>query len=224
MVLAAENLGKSYTRGDETVVALEGASFRIEAGSFCALVGPSGSGKSTVLNLIAGFATPDDGRLSSDGNDLGKFSPGEWDRFRATTLGFVFQQFNLIPVLSAVENVELVMYLSNLSASARRERALTVLRSVGLAERLAHRPDQLSGGQQQRVAIARAIVNQPRLVLADEPTANLDGHTAMELIELMHDLCRTAGTTFLFATHDTRIIQRSDVRLDLEDGRLVNQP
>ncbi len=223
MILAAEQLSKTYRRGGEAVVAVDDATFGLEAGSFTALVGPSGSGKSTILNLIAGFDSPDRGRLLFEGEDLATYRSEEWDYFRGTTIGFVFQQFNLIPILSALENVEIALYFSELAAPERRERARAALVAVGLADRMAHRPDQLSGGQQQRVAVARAVVSQPRLILADEPTANLDGRTAIDLIHLMYELSRSAGTAFLFATHDTRIIERADARLGLVDGRLVGQ-
>lgn len=223
MVLVAEHLSKAYSRGGETVVAVADVSFELKPNSFTILMGPSGSGKSTILNLVAGLDRPDQGRLLFEGTDLATFKSEEWDRFRGTTIGFVFQQFNLIPVLSALENVEIALYFSELDGPERRERARAALVAVGLADRMAHRPDQLSGGQQQRVAVARAFVSRPRLILADEPTANLDGRSAIDLIHLMYELSRSAGTAFLFATHDTRIIERADTRLDLVDGQLVGQ-
>jgi len=219
--LEARGVSKLYdVRGVETW-ALRDISLAIAAGEFTALAGPSGSGKTTLLNLFGALDAPTRGEVAIDGRDLARLSRSELAALRLAKLGFVFQAFNLIPVLSARENVEFVMDLQGVPAPARRERALAMLAEVGLAELANKRPLEMSGGQQQRVAIARAIVSEPRVVLADEPTANLDSVTAGKLIDLMERLNRERGVTFLFSTHDPRVIERARRVVRLRDGGVV---
>ena len=219
--LQAEKVSKRYAvRGIETW-ALQGVTLAIEPGEFIALAGPSGSGKTTLLNLFGALDAPTSGAVSLDGQDLALLSRSQLAALRLAKLGFVFQAFNLIPVLSALENVEFVMELQGAAKAPRRERARAVLADVGLAELADKRPLEMSGGQQQRVAIARAIVSEPRVVLADEPTANLDSVTAGKLIDLMERLNRERGVTFLFSTHDPRVIERARRVVRLRDGSVV---
>jgi putative ABC transport system ATP-binding protein len=219
--LEARDVTKRYAvRGIETL-ALGGVSLAIESGEFVALAGPSGSGKTTLLNLFGALDAPTSGLVALDGQDLATLSRSELAALRLAKLGFVFQAFNLIPVLSARENVEFVMELQGVAAAERRSRALAMLAEVGLAELADKRPLEMSGGQQQRVAIARAIVSEPRVVLADEPTANLDSVTAAKLIDLMEQLNRERGVTFLFSTHDAQVIERARRVVRLRDGRVV---
>ena len=215
-------LSKSYWRGVVEVPVLADVSLEIRAGEFVALQGPSGSGKSTLLNLIAGLDRPTRGSLRIDGRELSEFGERELDRWRNRSIGFVFQFYNLMPVLSALENVEIPLLISDLDADVRRDRCEAALRIVGLGHRLEHRPGELSGGEQQRVAIARALVNDPLLVLADEPTGDLDGQSAEEVLSLMQLLNRRAGTTFVMVTHDPRAAARAERRVHLEKGRLVD--
>ncbi len=220
-MLEARAVGKIYTvRGVETQ-ALEGVSLCVEAGEFTVLAGPSGSGKTTLLNLFGALDAPTSGTVHIDGQDLAELSRAELARLRLAKLGFVFQAFNLIPVLSARENVEFVMELQGVSSRERRERALAILAEVGLAELAEKRPLEMSGGQQQRVAVARAIVSRPRVVLADEPTANLDSQTAGRLVELMGLLNHEHGVTFLFSTHDPLVIGKAHRVVRLHDGRVA---
>jgi putative ABC transport system ATP-binding protein len=219
--LAAKDVVKRYSvRGIETL-ALRGVTLTIDPGEFTALAGPSGSGKTTLLNLFGALDAPTSGTITLDGEDLAGFSRSELAAVRLAKLGFVFQAFNLIPVLSARENVEFVMELQGVPAAARRERALAMLSEVGLAELADKRPLEMSGGQQQRVAIARAIVSEPRVVLADEPTANLDSVTAGKLIDSMERLNRERGVTFLFSTHDPMVIERARRVVRLRDGAVA---
>jgi putative ABC transport system ATP-binding protein len=222
-VLEAIGLTKTYnTRGIETA-ALRGLSLRVEEGEFSALAGPSGSGKTTLLNILGALDTPDEGSVTLDGQCLTDLSSAELADLRLHKLGFVFQAYNLIPVLSARENVEFVMELRGVAAPERRRRALEVLAEVGLADMEGKRPLEMSGGQQQRVAVARAIVTQPRLVLADEPTANLDSDTATKLIELMLQLNCEHGVSFLFSTHDPLVMQAARRVVRLRDGAIVGE-
>jgi putative ABC transport system ATP-binding protein len=206
------------------VKALQSLSFEIEAGSFLAFVGPSGSGKTTLLNLIGCLDKPTSGNLEVAGYDVVQMARREAAEFRGQNIGFIFQSFNLIPVLTAFENVEypLVM-VQELPAVERRNRVLKLLNAVGMLEQKGHLPEQLSGGQKQRVAIARALVTQPKLVLADEPTANLDHETAYMILRLMKQMRDHFGTTFIFSTHDTRIIGEAEIIYSLEDGRLLQR-
>ena len=207
--VTVRDVSKSYRLGKLSVSALARVSLTVEAGEFLAVAGPSGSGKTTLLNLISCLDTPTSGEILIDGESVSRLSPGRRADLRARKLGFIFQTFNLIPVLTAYENVEYPLLIHRRGGDvATRVRA--ALEQVGLADRARHRPPELSGGQQQRVAIARALVGQPALVLADEPTANLDSRTGHDIIELMRRLNREHGTTFVFSTHDPRIMQAAD--------------
>jgi putative ABC transport system ATP-binding protein len=200
--------------------ALDGVDLDVQAGEFSALAGPSGSGKTTLLNLIGALDAPTAGTIRVDGDDLGTLDADALARVRLEKLGFVFQAYNLIPVLSARENVEFVMELQGIAPPERLERALAVLEEVGLRDLADKRPLEMSGGQQQRVAVARAIASRPRLVLADEPTANLDSTTAANLLELMGELNRVHGITFLFSTHDPMVMEAASRVVRLVDGRI----
>jgi len=220
-MLEARGVSKVYdTRGVETV-ALRGVDLAIEGGEFTALAGPSGSGKTTLLNLFGGLDAPTEGVVVLDGDDLGSLTSSQLAEERLRKLGFVFQAYNLIPVFSARENVEFVMELQGVSPSERRRRAMAILEEVGLGDLADKRPLEMSGGQQQRVAVARAIVSQPRVVLADEPTANLDSKTAGTLLDLMEELNREHGVTFVFSTHDPMVIEKARRTVRLRDGAVV---
>ena len=209
-----------YTRGGEEIRALDGLDLEVPEGGFYALMGPSGSGKSTLLNMVGGLDRPDRGSLRVAGADLESMSSAELAEWRAESVGFVFQGFNLIPVLSAVENVELPLLLAPLSRSERKRHAATALELVGLADRASHRPDQLSGGQQQRVAIARAIATDPRLILADEPTGDLDRVSADQVLDLLVRLNEELGKTILMVTHDPRAAERAHRVVHLDKGEV----
>jgi putative ABC transport system ATP-binding protein len=217
-LVEVHDVSKTYRLGELPVAALAGVSLRLEAGEFVAVAGPSGSGKTTLLNLIGCLDTPTAGEIQIDGQSVSRLSSGARADLRARKLGFIFQTFNLIPVLTAFENVEYPLLLTRRRGDLR-QRVRRALEQVGLAERARHRPPELSGGQQQRVAIARALVTDPVLVLADEPTANLDSRTGHEIVELMRQLNRDRGTTFLFSTHDARIMTVADRVLEISDGR-----
>jgi putative ABC transport system ATP-binding protein len=204
------------------VSALDQASLRVCAGEFLAISGPSGSGKSTLLNLIGCIDKPTAGRILVDGVDTSSLSAGRMTALRREKIGFVFQTFNLIPVFTAAENVEFPLLVQGIGAGERKKRVAGALESVGLSARAHHRPDLLSGGERQRVAVARAIVHRPALVLADEPTANLDTKNATQLIDLMHDLNRRLGLTFIFSTHDQRLLEHTDRIVKLCDGQVVS--
>ncbi len=220
-VVEAKNVSKLYAvRGIETR-ALHEVSLAVGAGEFIALAGPSGSGKTTLLNLFGALDAPTAGVVEIDGQDLARLSRAQLAALRLAKLGFVFQAFNLIPVLTARENVEFVMELQGVPAAERRERANAQLAELGIAELAEKRPLEMSGGQQQRVAVARAIVSQPRVVLADEPTANLDSVTAEKLLDQMERLNRERGVTFVFSTHDSRVIERARRVVRLRDGAVV---
>jgi putative ABC transport system ATP-binding protein len=220
-VLEARGVVKVYdTRGVETR-ALDGVDLAVAEGEFTALAGPSGSGKTTLLNLYGALDAPSEGEVLLDGEPLAALSDAELSALRLHKLGFVFQAYNLIPVLSARENVEFVMELQRVPAAERRERARALLAEVGLAELGDKRPLEMSGGQQQRVAVARAIASRPRVVLADEPTANLDSKTAGRLLELMEELNAEHRVTFLFSTHDPLVIGKARRTVRLHDGRVV---
>jgi putative ABC transport system ATP-binding protein len=220
--VAVRDVSKTYHLGQTIVTALDAVSMTVEAGEFLAIAGPSGSGKTTLLNLIGCLDTPTSGEIEIDGEPVAALSAGRRADLRARKLGFVFQTFNLIPVLTAYENVEYPLLIHRRGGDVRA-RVRTALEQVGLAERARHRPAELSGGQQQRVAIARALVSDPALVLADEPTANLDSHTGHDIIELMRRLNRERGTTFVFSTHDPRIMTAADRVLEISDGRLRSE-
>jgi putative ABC transport system ATP-binding protein len=222
-LISATNLFKTYQTEAIEERALEGINFDIEAGAFLAFVGPSGSGKTTLLNLIGCLDKPTSGSLQVAGVDVVQLERRAAAEFRGQNIGFIFQSFNLVPVLTAYENVEypLVM-VQERSLAERQSCVLRALKAVGMLEQKSQMPDELSGGQKQRVAIARALVTQPKLVLADEPTANLDHETAYMIIRLMKQMRDSFGTTFIFSTHDTRIIGEAELVYTLEDGRLVN--
>jgi putative ABC transport system ATP-binding protein len=222
-LITASNLVKIYQTEAIEVRALQGVSFGIEARSFVAFVGPSGSGKTTLLNLIGCLDRPTSGQIEVAGVDVSQLERQRAAAFRGENIGFIFQNFNLLPVLTAFENVEypLVM-VQDWPVAERHDRVLKILKAVGMLEQKNQLPEQLSGGQKQRVAIARALVTRPKLVLADEPTANLDHETAYMIIRLMKAMRDDFGTTFIFSTHDTRIIGEAELIYTLEDGRLVN--
>jgi putative ABC transport system ATP-binding protein len=217
-----ENLSKSYVRGDQVVPVLTAIDLVIRAGDFVALMGPSGSGKSTLLNLVAGIDKPDGGRLVIAGEDITQLDDTELADWRARTVGFVFQFYNLMPVLTAFENVELPLQLTELSRSERRERVEMLLRMVGLGDRMKHYPNELSGGQQQRVAIARALVTDPLLVIADEPTGDLDRQSAAEILGLLDRLNTELGKTIVMVTHDPRAAEAAHHLIYLDKGQLTD--
>ena len=220
-IIRSEQVWRVYRQGSLEVEALKDVSFEIEQGEFTALVGPSGSGKTTLLNLLGGLDSPDRGRIWLDGTEVSRLGSGELSRFRLHHIGFVFQAYNLIPVLSAYENTEFIMLLQGVPEKERKDRALSLLKKVGLEGMERRRPFELSGGQQQRVAVARAIAAGPRIVLADEPTANLDSKTAASLLDLMRTLNRQEGTTFLFSTHDPLVMERATRTVRLRDGEIL---
>ena len=220
-LVSLDGVARRYPMDHSFVTALQDVSLDIASGEFLAVAGPSGSGKSTLLNLIGCIDRPDAGAVLLDGVDTARLKPTALAALRRRRIGFVFQTFNLIPVFTAYENVEYPLLLQGLSRSERRRRAMDALESVGLEARAAHRPDLLSGGERQRVAVARAIVHRPALVLADEPTANLDTRNATQLIDLMRDLNRRTGLTFLFATHDQRLLDHARRVVALCDGRIA---
>lgn len=221
-LLHLQGVDKIYRQGELTVPALQGIELQVQEGEFAALVGPSGSGKTTLLNIIGGLDTPSHGTVRLNGTDITGLTEAALSEFRLFQLGFVFQAYNLVPVLSALENVELVMVLQGLNVRERRERAEHYLKLVGLEKVLQRRPAALSGGQQQRVAVARALAAGPRLVLADEPTANLDSENATALLDIMHRLSHEEKTTFIFSTHDRRVMERAERMITLRDGRIIN--
>jgi len=217
-IVRLTNVTKDYGQGGALTHALRGINLALEAGEFTAMAGPSGSGKSTLLNMIGGLDRPTSGTVEVDGREINHLSNTELGRLRRDRLGFIFQSYNLIPVLTALENAEYVLMLQGMPTAERRERVREVLREVGL-EGLENRyPRQLSGGQQQRVAIARAIVSEPALVLADEPTANVDSETGMALLDLMRRLNEEKGVTFFFSTHEEAVMKRATRLLQLKDG------
>ena len=216
------DLEKTYHQGQIDVHALKNVSLSIKSGEFLAVAGPSGSGKTTLLNLIGGLDHADSGSIIVDGNTFEKMSQSQLARLRLHKVGFVFQAYNLIPVLSATENVEFVMLLQGIPANERHERAKAILDDVGLEGKYDRRPAELSGGQQQRVAVARAIVSNPSIVLADEPTANLDSKTGNGLLEMMKRMNAEKNVTFIFSTHDKMVMDYARRLILLQDGRLAN--
>lgn len=217
-LIRLSKIGKVYVRGSEELHVLDKLDMDIPKASFEALMGPSGSGKSTLLNLIAGLDRPTTGSIEIDGKRIDKMSEGQLAKWRANTIGFVFQSFNLLPVLTAVENVELPLLLTSVPGSERRKRAETALRVVGLEDRLSHYPRQLSGGQEQRVAIARAIVNDPLIIVADEPTGDLDRKSAEDVLTLLETLNKELGKTVVMVTHDPAAAQRATRVRHLDKG------
>jgi putative ABC transport system ATP-binding protein len=212
------NVSKIYDGTAVPVKAVDEVNLKIEEGEFTAIVGPSGSGKTTLLNLIGGLDQPTAGKIFVDGSDISKFKPDELINFRLHHIGFVFQAYNLIPVFTAKENVEFIMLLQKIPKAEREKKAIEFLQAVGLEDRVNSKPTELSGGQQQRVAVARALASTPSFVLADEPTANLDSVSADSLLDLMEGLNREHKMTFVFSTHDNRVIQRAHRVITLRDG------
>jgi putative ABC transport system ATP-binding protein len=221
LIVSCQGISKTYRQGKVSVTALSEIDLTAEAGEFLALAGPSGSGKTTLLNLIGGLDVPDNGRIQIGGQIYDELSDAQMADLRLHRIGFVFQAYNLIPVLSALENVEYVMLLQGTPAPERRRRAREILDIVGLEDKYERRPAELSGGQQQRVAVARAIVSSPDIVLADEPTANLDSKTGESLLELMRQMNRERGVTFIFSTHDPMVMEYARRIVLLRDGRIV---
>jgi putative ABC transport system ATP-binding protein len=221
-LIETKDIKKDYLLGETVVHALRGVNLTIDRGEFVAIWGPSGSGKTTLLNLIGAIDEPSSGQLFIEDQEVALLSDNRRTELRNGSIGFIFQGFNLIPVLSAVENVMLPLQIKGTSFSESRDRALSRLDEVGLSDFVRHRPDKMSGGQQQRVAIARALVANPSLVIADEPTANLDSDTSRSIIGLMRSLNEKEKTTFIFSTHDQRLLDRVGRLVRLEDGRIID--
>jgi putative ABC transport system ATP-binding protein len=222
-LIEIRDLSKAYTRGKQTVEVLHSIQLDVAQGDFLALMGPSGSGKTTLLNLIGGLDTPSGGAITVGGERIDKLSGAALAKWRASRVGFVFQFYNLMPMLSAQKNVELPLLLTKLSASERRKRAAIALQLVGLADRASHKPTELSGGQQQRVSIARAIVSDPTLLVCDEPTGDLDRQSAEDVLTLLQALNREHGKTIVMVTHDPRAAARASRTLHLDKGTLVTE-
>ena len=221
-VIETKNISKLYKQADQEIKALDDISINFKKGEFTAIVGPSGSGKTTFLNAIGGLDSPDLGNVLINNVDITKLNSNKLIDFRLRNIGFVFQSYNLIPVLTAKENVEFIMLMQGESKSLRNNRAIELLDAVGLKEQLNRRPNQLSGGQQQRVAVARALASKPKFVLADEPTANLDSSSTSNLLDIMSKLNKEENMTFIFSTHDQRVIDRADRIITLEDGKILS--
>jgi putative ABC transport system ATP-binding protein len=223
-LIRISHLSKSYRRGGQEIPVLLDIELEVQRGDFVALMGPSGSGKSTLLNLIAGIDQPTSGRIEIGGVDIATLSEGQLADWRAANVGFIFQFYNLMPVLTALENVELPLLLSGLGARQRRAHAEAALAMVRLEDRMDHYPNELSGGQQQRVAIARALVSDPAMIVADEPTGDLDRHTGEEVLSLLDELNRSLGKTIVMVTHDPKAAARAHRLIHLEKGVLVHEP
>ena len=221
-IVECRDVIKTYQQGKVEVHALRGVNLSIQEGGFIALAGPSGSGKTTMLNIIGGLDSANSGSITLDGNIINKMSQSELANLRLHNIGFVFQSYNLIPVLSALENVEFVMLLQGIPAAERRERATAILDDVGLKDAYSRRPAELSGGQQQRVAVARAIVSNPLIVLADEPTANLDSETGKGLMEMMREMNEKKNVTFIFSTHDQMVMDYARRLVHIRDGLVAD--
>lgn len=221
-VLELINVHKIYNETEVEVHAVNGVSIDFEEGEFAAIVGPSGSGKTTLLNMIGGLDNPSTGQILVNSEDLSTFNSSRLIDFRMRNIGFVFQSYNLIPVLTARENVEFIMNLQKWSRDERNKRTMELLEAVGLADRVNSKPSQLSGGQQQRIAVARALATKPRFILADEPTANLDSKSTQTLLDIMERLNRDENITFIFSTHDVRVVRKARRVITLEDGKVVS--
>lgn len=219
-VVALHGVHKTYRLGQHVIPALQGVDLTVQRGELLALTGPSGSGKSTILNLCGLIDAPDAGSIALDGQPVTGLAEDQRTLLRRDALGFVFQNFNLVPVMTVAENVDYPLFLTGVPAAERRERVAAQLQAVGLQDHAHHRPDALSGGQRQRVAIARALIKRPRLVIADEPTASLDSHTADQVLDLMRERCHAEGAAFVIATHDSRLTRRCDRVVALLDGRI----
>ena len=223
-MIRIRDLTKSYRRGDQTLTVLSGVQLDIQRGDFLALMGPSGSGKSTLLNLIAGIDRPSSGTIEIDGTNIASLSDQDLARWRAAHVGFIFQFYNLIPVLTAYENVALPLQLTRLGRQEKHDRVVAALARVGLAQRMDHTPNELSGGQQQRVAIARALITNPDLIVADEPTGDLDRQSASEILAMLQQLNREQRKTILMVTHDPKAAEAARAILHLEKGQLETAP
>ena len=221
-IIKIKDLHKVYDGTQVEVHAVNGVTLNIEEGEFTALVGPSGSGKTTLMNMLGGLDRPTSGQVLINSTDLSKLKDSDLIDFRLHHIGFVFQSYNLIPVLTALENVEFIMHLQGVPSAERHARAKELLEAVGLGDRLNSRPGQLSGGQQQRVAVARALASKPRYVLADEPTANLDSHSTENLLDIMEELNHKENITFVFSTHDARVVKKAHRVIVLEDGQVIS--
>lgn len=219
-IIEVKNLHKTFTEGEVEVKAVRGIDLSFEEGEFTAVVGPSGSGKTTFLNMVGGLDDPSEGRVIVDGTEVNKLSGAGKTDFRLHNIGFVFQAYNLIPVLTAKENTEFVMHLQGRPKKERISRAMQLLKAVGLGDRADSRPGKLSGGQQQRVAVARALAAKPKFILADEPTANLDSKSTANLLDIMEKLNREENITFIFSTHDSRVVKKAGRVITLEDGKI----
>ena len=222
-VIQVENLVKAYQLGKVLIPALRGISFDVAKGEFLVVMGPSGSGKTTLLNLLGAIDKPGSGRIFIDGKDITTLGEGELTKLRRHEIGFIFQFYNLIPSLTAIENVELPMLTAGVSRKDASKRAFQLLETVGLAERVDHLPDELSGGEQQRVAIARALANKPSVILADEPTGDLDTKTGMEVVQILHDTSKKENATVIVVTHDPMISEKADRILSMRDGQIIGE-
>ncbi len=220
-IIEAKNIHKTYDETKVPVYALRGVDLQIEEGEFTAIVGPSGSGKTTLLNIIGGLDLPTEGDIILNGTNIKNLKSGQLIDFRLHNIGFVFQAYNLIPVLTAKENTEFVMVLQKRPKKEREQKVKELLEAVGLADKMDHKPGQLSGGQQQRVAVARALASGPRFVIADEPTANLDSKSTSELLDIMAGMNKKYNTTFIFATHDKRVMDKARRIVTIDDGKVV---
>ncbi len=220
-IIEAKNIYKVYNETKVPVNALNGVDLKIEEGEFTAIVGPSGSGKTTLLNILGGLDLPSKGDIFIEGTNLKDLSSRQLINFRLHNIGFVFQSYNLIPVLTAKENTEFILELQKVPKKERIEKAMELLEAVGIADKADHKPGQLSGGQQQRVAVARALASQPRFIIADEPTANLDSRSTNDLLEIMAEMNRKYHSTFVFATHDQRVMDKAHRIVTIDDGKII---
>eukprot|EP01029_Cantina_marsupialis_P011628 TRINITY_DN258_c1_g2_i1.p5 TRINITY_DN258_c1_g2~~TRINITY_DN258_c1_g2_i1.p5 ORF type:complete len:231 (-),score=-3.05 TRINITY_DN258_c1_g2_i1:1704-2396(-) len=220
-IIEITNLHKIYNESEVNVHAVNAVNLSFEKGEFAAIVGPSGSGKTTLLNMLGGLDVPTEGKILIDNTDLSQLRSSDLIKFRMENIGFVFQAYNLIPVLTAKENVEFIMHLQNRPKQEREQRTMELLRAVGLEGRENSRPGKLSGGQQQRIAVARALASKPKFVLADEPTANLDSKSTENLLDIMEELNRKENITFIFSTHDQRVVNKARRVITIEDGKVI---
>ena len=221
-VIKIKNLTKTYHETEVPVHAVNGIDLEFEQGEFAAIVGPSGCGKTTLMNMIGGLEKPTSGSVIVDGSDMSELSSNALIDFRLKNIGFVFQAYNLIPVLKARENVEFIMQLQNWDKKEMEERSTSLLKSVGLGDKINSKPNQMSGGEQQRVAVARALASKPQVILADEPTANLDSHATTQLLDIMKRLNEEENMTFIFATHDKRVMDKAQRVITIEDGKVIS--
>lgn len=221
-VIKIKNLTKTYHETEVPVHAVNGIDLEFEQGEFAAIVGPSGCGKTTLMNMIGGLEKPTSGSVIVDGSDMSELSSNALIDFRLKNIGFVFQAYNLIPVLKARENVEFIMQLQNWDKKEMEQRSTSLLKSVGLGDKINSKPNQMSGGEQQRVAVARALASKPQFILADEPTANLDSHATTQLLDIMKRLNEEENMTFIFATHDKRVMDKAQRVITIEDGKVIS--